>query len=57
MNPSDPDEIREVQFEYWRLLDEWINVDGAYDDYDDFTVVIQPHMRDQDAPHAVIYFI
>ena len=46
-------ELRAVQYEYWELLDQWINVDGAYDPYDDFTVVLQTYMRDQGAPYDV----
>ena len=51
--PEQEGEIREVQFAYWELLDQWINVDGAFDEFDDFTVVIQPHLRDQEAPYDV----
>ena len=41
-------ELRDIQQEYWRLLDALVNVDGTYDqpERDDFTVVIQPQMRD-----------
>jgi phospholipase B1 len=51
IDPEDPDLIPRTQMGYWELLEEWINVNGTYDDLDDFTVVIQPHMRDQEAPY------
>ena len=37
--------LREIQLEYSRLLEELVN-SGRYDTRDDFTVVLQPHMRD-----------
>ena len=40
--------MRQIQMEYWQLLDELVNVKGTYDQpgREDFTVVIQPYMRD-----------
>ena len=38
-------ELRAIQLEYARLLEELVE-SGRYDTRDDFTVVLQPHMRD-----------
>ena len=52
-NDSTREILRNTQMEYWRLVDELINVDGAYDGDDSFTVVNQPHMRDLRPPLTV----
>ena len=45
-----------IQMEYWRLLDEWINVNGTYDPYDDFTVVLQTQLRDMEPVYTVHFY-
>ena len=45
--------MRPVQLEYWRLLDELININGTYDGLQDFTVVLHPHFRDSEPPRTV----
>ena len=34
-------------------MDEWINTNGTYDGIDDFTVVMQPYMRDMPPRYTV----
>ena len=41
-----PDTIRQIQLEYYDKLKELVD-SRRYDTRDDFTVVLQPHMRDQ----------
>ena len=38
--------LRPLQLEYFKMLEEL--ADGRYDTRADFTVVLQPHLRDQD---------
>ena len=42
-------QLRGIQLEYARLLEELVT-SGRYDTRDDFTVVLQPHMRDTIPP-------
>ena len=46
---------RAIQLGYWELLEEWINTNGTYDGIDDFSVVLQPQLRDMPAPYTVIW--
>jgi phospholipase B1 len=48
-NPSTRPLMREYQMEYYNLLDQLIS-SGKYDTRDDFTVVLQPQMRDITPP-------
>ena len=52
-NQTTNDMMRPIQLQYWERLHELINVNATYDNDDGFTVVLQPHFRDQDAPRTV----
>ena len=47
--------MRPIQYSYWEAMDELINVNGTYDGDDNFTVVLQPHMRDMIPPKTVSF--
>jgi len=44
--------LRERQLEYYNQLNDLIT-SGIYDDRPDFTVILQPHLRDQTVPKYV----
>ena len=44
--------LRGIQLEYAYLLEDLVN-SGRYDTTEDFTVVLQPHMRDIELPRDV----
>jgi len=46
-------ELRPVQLQYYEALKQLIEVSGRYDQKEDFTVVLQPFMRDWLPPKDV----
>jgi phospholipase B1 len=46
MTPEGRSKLREVQLGYYYGMRDLID-SGRYDDKDNFTVVLQPHLRDQ----------
>ena len=53
LNSGTRKELRPLQLQYYQALKQLIEESGRYDTKDDFTVVLQPFMRDMRLPRDV----